>query len=71
MIRKRINPKRLEDVLSRLDEMSELTISIQEFVSTNFERLEKSRKSVKELHDFLLVNEIDLRVPSSQTEDSK
>ena len=60
MTEKRIEIKRVEDVLNRLEEISNPAISLQQFVSANFERLQRSGKSLKALHDFLLTNGIEV-----------
>ena len=56
----RIAVKKVEEVLNRLDAISNPMLSIQEFVNTYFERLQKPGKSLKDLHNFLITNGIDV-----------
>ena len=58
--RKNIKIKEGMEALSCLDEVPDEAIAARRFIITNFEVLEKSGKSVKALHQFLLARGIDV-----------
>jgi hypothetical protein len=59
-VKKRIRKQKAEKVLARLNEIPNLTLSIREFVSMNFDTLQQSGKSLKVLYYFLSNNGIDV-----------
>jgi hypothetical protein len=58
--KKEIELEKSREVLSRLNEVPEPVLSARQFIAENFEALQKSGKSLKALHHFLLSNGVDV-----------
>jgi hypothetical protein len=60
MPEKKIEVKKYEEALNRLDEVYNPVVSLREFVTANFERLQKAGKPLRALYDFLLNSGVDV-----------
>ena len=60
MVEKRLEVKVIEDAMNILEKAHNSQVSARQFVEMNFERLEKSGKSLKFLHRFLHSHGIDV-----------
>jgi glutamate/tyrosine decarboxylase-like PLP-dependent enzyme len=58
--KKQIDQEKAREVLERLDEVPEPTISARQFIIMNFDKLAQSGKAPQALHHFLLNNGIDV-----------
>jgi hypothetical protein len=63
--KKQIDLGKAKEVLARLDEVPEPTISARQFIIMNFDKLYQSGKAPQALHHFLLSNGIDVGAYSS------
>jgi hypothetical protein len=57
---KKIDMKKGQEILTRLDEIPDPVLSARQFVIMNFDTLQQSGKTLKALHHFLLCNGIDV-----------
>jgi hypothetical protein len=58
--KKKIDLQKSREVIARINEVPDKTLSMYEFVSMYFNELYQSGKPLKELHQFLLNNGIDV-----------
>ncbi len=58
--RRKIDVKKAEQTLQNLDEQKDESMSLGKFIQTYFDTLSRSGRTIKEIHEYLKTNDIDV-----------
>ena len=60
MQKRKIDMTKAEKILNRLEEIPDPTLSTRQFIIMNFDKLQKSGKSLQALHQFFVTGGLDI-----------